>query len=239
MTMHAALDAQEHRDLRVRVDASPELGDAVMACLTVPTEFRRVQNEFPILFRRDLERGNFSALALFGFETGENLFLENGRWDARYRPLALSVQPFLIGLPASGDGPAQLHIDLGHARIAPGEDGVRLFDEHGQATPYLESISSKLSELDEGYRSSAGFFAALDQYELLEPFSLDVELADGARHRLVGYHMIDEARLRCLDGAAIAELFTAGHLLPIFMALASLSNLGALVQRKNRAMGLG
>jgi|SRR5688572_30795287 hypothetical protein len=239
MTKHAVLDGETHRDLRVRTDASPDLGDGVMACLTVPTEFRRVQNEFPILFRRDLERGDFSALALFGFETGENLFLEEGRWDARYRPLALSIQPFLIGTPPNGDGPRQVHIDLEHARISPDEDGMRLFDEHGQATPFLESVAGKLGELDEGYRETAGFFAALSRHELLEPFSLDVELADGARHRLVGYHLINESWLRALDGAAIAELHAAGYLMPIFMALASLSNISALVKRKNRRLGFG
>jgi len=92
MTSHVALDRDAHRDLRIRGGSSAELGDGVMACLTVPDEFRRVQNEFPILFRRDLDSGLFSALALFGFENGENLFIEDGRWDARYRPLALAIQ---------------------------------------------------------------------------------------------------------------------------------------------------
>ena len=82
MSNHSVLDPAAHRDLRIRVEAGMDLGDGVMACITVPTEFRRVQNEFPILFRRDLESGNFSALALMGFENGENLFLEAGRWDA-------------------------------------------------------------------------------------------------------------------------------------------------------------
>ena len=75
MTSHVTLSSKEHRDIRIRGGASAELGDAVMACITVPSEFRRVQNEFPILFRRDLESGRFSALVLFGFENGENLFL--------------------------------------------------------------------------------------------------------------------------------------------------------------------
>ena len=96
MSNHAVLDPAVHRDLRVHAEAGVELGDGVMACITVPTEFRRVQNEFPILFRRDLESGNFSALALMGFENGENLFLEERGWDAAYRPMALAIQRLLL-----------------------------------------------------------------------------------------------------------------------------------------------
>ena len=241
MTRHAVLDNNVHRELRVRAGASADLGDAVMACLTIPSEFRRVQNEFPILFRRDLDSGRFSALALFGFENGENLFLEEGRWDARYRPLALSIQPFLVGKSADGDGPAQVHIDLGHARIAAngGDEGVRPFDDLGQPTPYLEAVIASLDELDQGYRTSGDFYAALERYGLLEPFSLDIELRDGSKHRLVGYHMIDEEKLRALEPGALAELHSAEYLMPIFMALASLANLSALIERKNRRLGHG
>ena len=239
MTSHVALDSKVHRDLRIRGGASAELGDGVMACITVPSEFRRVQNEFPILFRRDLDSGRFSALALFGFENGENLFVEDGRWDARYRPLALSIQPFLIGR-AQGEGASEVHVDLAHKRIAgPDEEGLRAFDDHGQPTPYLEGIIAGLDELDQGYRASGDFFAALERYELLEPFSFDVELRGGASHRLVGYHLIDEEKLRTLEPGAVAELHSGGHLMPAFMALASLSNLAGLVERKNRRSGDG
>jgi len=240
VTQHAVLDSKDHRELRIRAGASAELGDAVMACLTVPSEFRRVQNEFPILFRRDLDSGRFSALALFGFENGENLFLDEGRWDARYRPLALAIQPFLVGKAAGSEGPAQVHIDLGHARIAAaGEEGVRPFDDHGQPTPYLEAVITGLDELDQGYRESGDFYAALERYELLEPFSLDVDLRDGSKHRLVGYHLIDEDKLQALEPGALAELHSARFVMPIFMALASLANISALIERKNRRLGHG
>lgn len=239
MSSHAVLDRDAHRHLRVLAEPGPELGDATMACLTVPLEFRRVQNEFPILFRRDLQTGNFSALALMGFEDGENLFLEDGRWDAHYRPMALAIQPFLVGRPASGERPAQVHIDLAHPRIAPAGEGVGLFDEHGQPTPYLEQVAAMLGDLDEGYRASRDFFDALARHELLEPLAVDVELGDGSKHRLVGYHVVNEDKLAALDGAALGELHRAGHLMPVFMALASLSNLAELARRKNRRMSLG
>lgn len=236
MSSHEILTSEAHRDLRVRTERSAELGDAVMSCVTVPNEFRQVQNEYPILFRLNVERDNFTALAIFGFETGENLFLDGGKWDARYRPLAMEIQPFLIGQQADSQGEKQVHVDLGSSRIGQGE-GIRVFDEHGRPTPFLEDIAERLGELDEGYQSSAAFFDALRRHDLLEPMTLEVTLDDGSTNRLVGFHVIDEERLRSLDEAALGDLHADGHLMPIFMAVASLSNLSALIARKNRRNG--
>ncbi len=239
MSNHQILNNAEHGDLRVHTEAGAEYGDGVMACLTVPAEFRQAQGHFPIVFRRDIESGKFSALVLFGFESGENLFLEGGRWDARYRPVALAIQPFLVGRPATEDGEAQVHIDMEHPRIAANGEGTRVFDDDGHPTPYLEAIAEKLGNLDHGYRQSAGFFAALERHDLLEPFTLQVPLHDGSKNSLVGFHTIAEARLAALDGDALGELLAEGHLLPIFMALASFSQFSELVARKNARIAVG
>ena len=240
MTQYVALDKEAHRDLRVRTEASADLGDDVMATMTVPIEFRQVQGHFPILFRRETGSDDFIALALFGFEQHENLFLESGRWDARYRPWSLVIRPFLVGRPESGEGEAQVHIDLGHPRVAAtGQEGVPLFDADGIPTPFLEAMSERLGALDEGYRASRSFFDALVGYELLKPFSLEVTFDNGSKHSLGGFHIIDEAKLRELDAAALGALHAAGHLMPIFMALASLSQLTELVARRNRRLAGG
>jgi hypothetical protein len=60
-----------------------------------------------------------------------------------------------------------------------------------------------------------------------------VELRDGQRHSLVGFHTISDERLAALDGAALADLHGAGWLEPIYMALASLSQFSRLVALKN------
>lgn len=234
MTNHALLDSNSHRELRVRVDTGVDLGDGVMATLTVPTEFRRVQGHFPILFRREAGQEQFFAVALFGFESGENLFLDGARWDAGYRPLSLAIQPFLIGRSAGDAAPAQVHVDLAHPRVAASGEGVRVFDANGLSTPFLEDIADKLGDLDEGYRESSAFFVALVEHDLLEPFTLEVTLDDGSVHSLVGFHIIDEAKLRSLDAATLGALHEAGHLMPIFMAIASQAQIGTLIARKNR-----
>ncbi|RVT42254.1 SapC family protein [Sphingobium algorifonticola] len=240
MSNHQILDSLAHRDLRVRMESSAALGDDVMACLLMPAEFRRAQADFPILFRRDLQSAAFSAVALFGFENGENLFLEEDRWDAAYKPLAQAVKPFLIGRSRDDASPAQVHVDLDSPRIVTdGTAGVRLFTNAGQPTPLLDDIAQQLGDLDDAFRASESFFTALTRHDLLEPFRLDVPLTDGSNNSLVGFHIVNEDRLRVLDGATLADLHSAGHLMPLFMAVASLAQLTALVARKNRRVGGG
>ncbi|MGL6043593.1 MAG: SapC family protein [Sandaracinobacteroides sp.] len=234
MAAHQILNLADHRDLRIKTGAGPELGDATMACLAVPDEFRRLACEYPILFRYDTEQRSYSALALFGFEPGENLFLVDGQWDAACRPLAISVQPFLVGRPRDEGGQSQVHIDMDHPRIATDGEGMRVFDDAGQPTPFLEQAADMLGALDEGYRASGEFLAALDRHDLIEPFSMDVTLDNGAMHRLVGYHLINEEKLGALEPAVLAGLHAEGHLEPLYMALASVGNLAKLVRRKNR-----
>lgn len=234
MSQHQILDPKTHADLRIRAEAGDELGDGVSVALAVPAEFRRLACEFPLLFRRDGASSGWTALALLGFETGENLFLTGTRWDAVCRPLSLAVQPFLIGRAADGEGPAQVHIDMAHPRIAADGEGIRVFDSDGAPSPFLEQAIEMLGELDDGYRASADFFAAIDRYDLLEPFSMDVTLDSGAAHRMVGYNIVNEEALAALEPGILAELNAAGHLAPLYFAVASLGNLGKLVRRKNR-----
>ena len=56
---------------------------------------------------------------------------------------------------------------------------------------------------------------------------------------IISEEPIDEAKLRALDPAAVGKLHEDGHLMPIFMALASLGNLHDLVARKNRQRAHG
>lgn len=233
MANHHILTKESHANLRVHTEPHTERGDGEMAAFIVPTEFRQVQSEFPIVFRLNQEDGTYTALALFGFETGENLFLDQGKWRARYRPLSLAVQPFLIGVPSEEGSEGQVLVDMDHPRVSQSEEGNRVFDEDGGTTPYLERIAGQLGDLHVGYQESRAFFDALARYDLLEPFTLEVPLSDGSKQSLVGFHIIAEEKLQALDANALADLHGNGFLLPIFMAVASLSHFSTLVERKD------
>lgn len=229
MTQHALLNNIEHRDLRIDTTRSAALGDAVMSALTFPAEFRNVQAHYPIVFQKT-STGSFQPLAVFGLQEGRNLFLDEAGWHAAYVPLAIDRQPFLIG--SSGEE-LLIHVDLDHPRTRSG-NGQVLFREHGGTTEFLDHVKSVLLALHDGLQGTPAFVDALLRHELLESFVLDIQLDDGAQSRFAGFHTINEDRLAALDDPALVQLHRAGHLEPIYMALASLSHFRDLIDRMNR-----
>ena len=230
MSRHVLLNNVDHKYLRVDTTRSAALGDNLMLALTFPGEFRNVQAHYPIVFHKNAD-GRFQPVALFGFCEGQNLFLHGARWRAHYIPLAVERAPFLIGRDAAGE--PVIHIDLDSPRVGS-TTGEALFREHGGTSDYLERMTSVLQTLHEGIAATPAFVDSLLKNKLLESFVLDVELDDGAKHRLSGFYTIFEERLRALDGDALRDMHRAGHLEAAYMAIASLSNLRQLIEWMNR-----
>lgn len=96
-------------------------------------------------------------------------------------------------------------------------------------------MNSVLLAIHHGLQSTPAFVAALLAHDLLEPFTFEATLADGRRCALNGHYTVHEDRLATLDGATLAALSRAGHLQAAYMAVASMSQLQALVARLETA----
>ncbi len=234
MTNHVILNNVAHRDLRVKPGFSAEYGDDLMCTLAIPSEFRNLTADYPIFFHRDADTGQFLPMAMFGFQQWENLFLENGRWDAAYVPLMMRRGPFLIGLQKGQGGGENMviSIDLDDPRV--GDEGEPLFTPFGDNSDYLDAIVEIMQSVDQGQAEINAFTAALLEHDLIEPFSLDVTLNNGEQHRLEGFHTINESRLGSLDGDQLAHLGRHGYLHAAYMMLASMANIPSLIMRRNR-----
>ena len=162
---------------------------------------------------------------------------EDACWNAKYLPLVLEKGPFLIGLQERSDGDKGLVIslDLDDPRVSRSEGEV-LFLPHGGNSPYVERISHVLNAIHQGQGETQGFMEAMLKHELVEPFALNVELNDGSKHRLEGFHTVHEEKLTQLGGDALVELNRKGYLLYAYMVLASLSNIRKLIDKKNQRL---
>lgn len=230
----ALLDNVTHRHLRIRTERSAALGDARQSALALPAEFRQLQAHFPIVFQLVDGDAGFQPVALFGLEEGQNLFLTDTGWDAPVVPMALQRDPFMIG--RSGDT-LKLHVDMDSPRIVRPEDGelgTAVFMPHGGHSDYLDHVINLLEHLHAQAQRLPAFIEALTRHQLLEPFVIDIETADGTQGRLSGLFTIHEERLAALPGEALEALAREGHLLPIYMQLASLAQLPVLVERASR-----
>jgi SapC len=235
MTRPTLLDNVTHRHLRVRSERSAALGDARQSALALPAEFRQLQAHFPIVFQLVEGDAGFQPVALFGLEEGQNLFLTDAGWDAPVVPMALQRDPFMIG--RASDDTLQLHIDMDSPRIVrpdEGEVGTAIFMPHGGFSDYLDHVVQLMEHLHAQAQHLPVFIEALTRHQLLEPFVIDIETPGGEQGRLSGLFTIHEERLAALPGAALEALAREGHLLPIYMQIASLQQLPVLVERQSR-----
>ena len=240
MTNFALLNNVDHENTRVLTGHSAEYGDNVMYAMTFPGEFRDIQAWYPILFHRDQE-DNFYPLALFGFQKQENLVLDESGWNAGYIPAMIRREPFLIGFQESREGGSAdkvrvLSLDMDNPRVNS-ETGERLFQPLGGRTPFLEDMADLLEGIYLGLEHGKAFVAALEEYDLIESVTIDVMLKDESRNQLLGFYTINEDKVQALPGDVLESFSKQGFLAPIFMVMASMSNMHRLVEVKNAELG--
>ena len=236
MSRYQMLNNVDHANLCINTDRSPELGDNLWYVPTFPAEFRNLQRCYPIVFSKSDDSNQMQAVALLGFEAGENLFVDDQGWHAPYIPLNILRQPFLIGRQQNLQGSTDseelvVSVDMESPRLS--EEGSPVFLEHGGNTEYLEQVNSILQVINQGSQRNAAFADMLLGMDLLESFVLEVQLDDGSDHRLAGFYTIKEDALRELTGDDLVILNNNGFLEPIYMVIASMSNLPSLIELRN------
>lgn len=224
------LNNVDHPGVKIRTERSLQLGDNQMFCLSFPAEFRTAQAYYPILFYKDGNTGQFMPVLLLGFQTGENLFVNQQGWQVSYLPLDMARQPFTIGLQ---QGERVIHLDMAHPRVSSTE-GEALFLELGGHSPYLQQVAAQLETLHHGMTDARQFCQQLLALELIESFVLDVTLNNGQQHSLHGFYTINEPRLAQLTGEQLLRLQQTGYLEAIYMMLASQAQFARLIGLKNQ-----
>jgi len=220
------LDSQAHRALRVHARPGLEYGDNQRFVPVVVSEFAALVMHYPILFSKDADTGQFYCGAMLGFDAGENLFVEDHRASTGYRPLNLQRGPFLTA-------GADLAIDLDHPRVAPTGDQP-LFTDGGEPSTYLKSIMGLMRELRPGLERTRIFIDTLLKLKLIEPITITARFDDGIDREFTGLYTVNRELTKGLADAAALDLFRRGYLQLIYLMLASLENVSALAQRKNR-----
>ena len=237
MASSVILDSKVHQSVRVRTDRGAEFGENMHLVPVIADELPRLLLEYPVCLIKDSETGQFGLHALLGFEPGENLFLDGNHWDAMYVPMHLRRQPFMVGIAGDEDAKptpenTMITIDMGSARISETE-GERLFDDGGEATQYLQSISELLSSLLPGISVTDVFVKQLADYDLIEPARLDVTFANGEQRNFDGLYTVSDEKLRELDDQKLRDLHDRGYLQASHLLLASIGQVQRLINRKN------
>ena len=236
MANHEILDNKNHKDIKVITQFDKTYSDNNNSALIFPTEMKDAQRDYPILFIKNRETGQFQSVVLLGLEPNENLYINNG-WQASYIPAMINKGPFIIGFEEKEEHGKTVKnpiiaIDTDSPRVNK-DSGEPVFLENGEPSPYLLQVNNALKTLHEGSQLSKQMFDAYLKNDLIEPVALNIELQNGEKLSLEGNYTLNEEKLANLKGEALEALHASGLLRVAYFITASLSNIQRLVDLKN------
>ncbi len=228
-----ALNNQEHKQLRVRTTGSFEyLANAHMLPLVVQ-ECGLAGSEYPVVFVKKEQDGEFQLVAIFGLTPGENLFVNDGQWNGLYLPAIIQNSPFKL-IPDPGN-PDNLMMGLDtDSDLVQESDGEALFDDAGNETDFLKNRKELLGRYFHDNRLTREFCATVVKLDLLVARDLKVRVG-GQEINIAGLHIIDEAKLGELPDDQFNELRQRGFLPAIYAHLVSLNQVQRLARFRSEA----
>lgn len=228
------LDRKKHQHLKLRRDVNPlAAGAGLNAFFIAGSEFADACKTYPIVFLPSGQdaQGKAQALpvAVFGLSPGENLFWQDGRWDAAYVPAMLRAYPFTLS-KVEGDQYAMCFDEA--APNLSTEQGEPLFDAAGEPVPMLKELHEFVKQLEiEIERTRLGCVRLLE-LGLLVPRRFDATLSDGSSFSVDGFLMLDEDKLNKLPDTELATLQRSGLLGLLHAHQISLGNMRNLINRR-------
>lgn len=233
-----AVDSRAHADWRVR--PSPRdwsVASELNAMFIASVEFGDACVEYPIVFVNagtdPQGQRQVAPVAVFGLREKENLYVEEGRWRARYLPALLQAYPF--GVARVDDSRVVVVVDeawTGWSR----DEGVPLFDAEGKPGEYLTNVRNQLEKIEGEIQRTRLFGHALLDADLLSPMRFEAALPDGQKVTVDGFLAVDEKKFAALPDDRVLQLHKSGALGLIHAHQISMRHMRRLVEwRQQRA----
>lgn len=225
-----AINKKAHKDIKVSPTGNGfGFAKHSNSVIVAGTEFNNASKEYAIVFSKIQEK--FAPVVLLGVRNNENLFVgEDNLWDADYIPAFIRRYPYVIAEGGEEKDKLTVCIDEAYEGFNSGE-GEPLFTEDGENTTYLQNVIAFLFEYRKQVERTEKFAGKLADLGLLTEHTAKIDMKSGDTFSMGGLMIVDEQKLRELDDAVVVELFRSGELAWIYSHLASLSNMGRLIDR--------
>ena len=183
--------------------------------------------DYPLVFMKDNNNGQFRLTALFGLSPGTNTFLDGDFWQAVYLPQEVLTAPFRIG------GPDQALCINEASALVTTDTGDALFDHDGNEAPALLRIRNMLDKLEQGRAHADEFIAALLPLGLVRPVSVTVRLESGPPELIQGLYSISPLQLKAAAPDVLLGLHARDFLGPIYTIIQSMTQFNRIRQLHN------
>jgi hypothetical protein len=206
----------------------------------VAQDFYTLSAEFPLVFVKNSESGQFVAVAIMGFNKGVNLYCQTASWTPLVRPISFTNPPFSIAFVNKDSDQIVLLVDESSPLISETE-GEPLFDVNGENSEYLKKRIDSVMKIAEQTNQTQTFCNYLASKKLLASKQLKVQQQqqDSPQYVIDGIFTIDEDALNQLPIEEFDELRKKGLLGLVYAHLNSLNQINRLAQKQFQADNQG
>lgn len=230
MTNERALfrfNQERHRDVRLIPGIDLSAFHKVNHAKIGLHEVTHAAADYPLVFLKDADSGQFRLVALFGIEPGVNSFLNDDFWQAVYLPQAVIAAPFQL------DEQDKALIINEASTLVTTVTGNALFSADGCETSTLQQICVTLAELDQGQTEAAQLIECLLTFGLIWPIAVTAHLVSGQKNLVQGLYSISPILLREIGPDALMDLHGRDYLGPIYTMIQSLTQFNRIRQLHN------
>lgn len=228
------LDKEAHKDVKIRsAENFAHVAEEQLIPLTAH-EVASAATEFPVVFVKDSQTGQFHIVALCGLKPKENLYTKKEKWDGNYIPLLIRNYPLLLTAPGKSTEQFVVCIDQSSSLVSR-DEGEPLFNENGEQTDFLKARYEALVKYATQAEITNAFIKLMVDWELLVAQEVNIDIDGGEDVNLKGFYIVNEKKLNELDDSKFGDLRRRGFLSVIYGQLLSLNQVYRLVNKKETA----
>jgi hypothetical protein len=222
------LDKGVHSELKIKPGLSFAHLEGQNVVPLVAQEFGFASANFPVMFVKDPNNGEFRSVGILGVEEGENLVFTPEKVNATYIPMDIQRYPFAV---ARDDENQRLVLCVDVKSDLLADEGEAIISEDGTLGARAERSQEIMKQYVEQEAVTRELLRVLDEYELIAPAQVRVTL-EGESRLLNGLYRVDDKKVQELSDDKVLELHRRNYFPAIFAHLQSLAQLQVLIDLK-------
>jgi hypothetical protein len=174
----------------------------------------------------------FRPVVLMGLETGENLYINDGKCDASYIPAIIRRYPFALAKTPEQDDNCTVCID-NSSELVNEIEGEPLFDAAGKPSEMMERVKRYLAELQQMEKFTQEFCHFLAEYNMFTPLNMKVRQQDEIKN-ITDCYVANEERLGSISDKGFLNFRKKQFLPAMYAHLISLAQIERLLKFKEQ-----
>lgn len=224
---------EKHGKVRVKAIENFDFAKNINMASVMVHEFSRAASIYPIVYVEDKQKDQFKPIVLLGLQEGENLFVQEDKWQASYIPAIIRRYPFALA-KTEEEGRFMICIDEQSDLISE-KEGQELFKDNGEPAEVMERVKRYLAELQQMDKFTEDFCTYLSERNMFTPLNMKVRIGNELRN-ITGAYIVNEERLNSLSDERFLEMRTKKYVPVVYSHLSSLSQIERLLGFKDKKL---